>query len=192
MGTNQTTFYSNKGEIAKPGPNYPFYGQDAGYPDAGASYIDNGDGTITDNITGLMWVKARGSKMTWDKAVAGASANSTAGYNDWRMPTIQELYSLFLFSGKNGFGVYSTEGYVPFIDTNILILNMARALETKELSIVRTGRALNTLVLHSTISQPYLALTLPTDAAKATRNILPPQWTKEERCPLCSLCSRQY
>ena len=95
-----------------------FYGQDATYPDNGTSYTDNGDGTITDNITGLMWVKARGSKMTWDEAVAGASTNITGGHKDWRMPTIKELYSLFLHRGVNGSDVMSTAGFIPFINTD--------------------------------------------------------------------------
>ncbi len=116
--TNQTKFYNNNGEISKPSAGDDFYGQDANYTGAMPDYTDNGDGTITDNITGLMWLKARGSKMTWDEAVAGASVNNTGGYDDWRMPTIKELYSLFLFSGINGSSVYSTKGYVPFIDTD--------------------------------------------------------------------------
>ena len=65
-----------------------------------------------------MWVKSRGSKMTWDDAVAGASTNRTGGYDDWRMPTIKELYSLFLHSGVNGSDYMSTAGFVPFIDTD--------------------------------------------------------------------------
>lgn len=117
VGTDQTSFYNNTGEIVAPGVTDPFYGQDASYTDTEPSYTDNGDGTVTDNVTGLTWVKARGSKMTWDDAVAGASTNRTGGFSDWRMPTIQELYSLLLFSGKNGSDFYSTEGYVPYIDT---------------------------------------------------------------------------
>lgn len=116
--TNQTSFFNNSGEISEPSEEDPFYGQDANFSGAMPNYTDHGDGTITDNITGLMWEKERGSKMSWNDAVAGANSNRTGGHNDWRMPTIKELYSLFLFSGKNGYNVFSTEGYVPCIDTD--------------------------------------------------------------------------
>ncbi|QTA80808.1 DUF1566 [Desulfonema limicola] len=117
VGTNQTLFYNNAGEITAPAPGQPYYGQAAFHPGNIPSYTDNGE-TITDNVTGLMWVKARGSKVTWSDAVAGASTNRTAGYSDWRMPTIKELYSLILFSGVNGPDNTNIEGYIPYIDIN--------------------------------------------------------------------------
>ncbi len=39
--------------------------------------------------------------MTYEKAVANASSFNLAGYDDWRLPTIKELYSLILFSGTD-------------------------------------------------------------------------------------------
>ena len=81
------------------------------------SYRDNGDGTTTDLNTGLTWVQARGSKTTFAAALAGAATCRVGGHSDWRMPTIKELYSLILFSGKNGQGFTSTAGFVPFLDT---------------------------------------------------------------------------
>jgi hypothetical protein len=118
VGTNQTKFYNDSGEIAAPAQGKPYYGQNASYPGNVPSYTNNGDGTITDNVTGLMWVQERGSKVTWDIAVAGASTNRTAGYSDWRMPTIKELYSLIRFNGVNGPNNMVTTGFIPFIDTN--------------------------------------------------------------------------
>ena len=41
---------------------------------------DNGDGTVSDLVTGLMWVKARGSKMTWAAAFTNAAACKLAGF----------------------------------------------------------------------------------------------------------------
>jgi hypothetical protein len=118
VDTDQTEFFNNEGKITEPSTNNDFYGQDANFAGEITSYTDNGDGTITDNITGLMWVKERGTKVTWSDAAEGAHSNLTGGYDDWRMQTIKELYSLFLFSGKNGSDVYSTDGYTPFIDTD--------------------------------------------------------------------------
>lgn len=118
VGTNMSKYYNNSGEISAPSAGQSFYGQDAQYKGNTPSYTDNGDGTITDNVTGLMWVKERGDRITWATAVAGASQNKTGNYSDWRMPTIKELYSLIQFSGVNGSDVYSTTGYIPYIDSN--------------------------------------------------------------------------
>jgi hypothetical protein len=117
VGTNQTKFYNDSGEMAAPAKGGAYYGQNASYPGNVPSYTNNGDGTITDNVTGLMWVRERGLKVTWDVAIAGASTNHTAGYKDWRMPTIKELYSLIQFNGVNGPDNKVTMGFTPFIDT---------------------------------------------------------------------------
>ena len=100
--------------ITAPVSGQSFYGQDAQFSGLQPSYRDNGDGTISDLNTGLMWVSARGSKVTWDNAVAGAATNRTGGYSDWRMPTIKELYSLIDFNGKSA----STDAQcIPYINT---------------------------------------------------------------------------
>jgi hypothetical protein len=59
-------------------------------------------------------------KMTYDAAVAGAEDFDLAGYDDWRLPTIKEQYSLILFSGvdPSGYEGTSTDGLVPFINTD--------------------------------------------------------------------------
>ncbi|MEI8206178.1 MAG: DUF1566 domain-containing protein [Kiritimatiellales bacterium] len=114
VGTGQTKCYDNRGEIAPPQAGRPFYGQDAQYPDPVPDYKDNGDGTVSDLNTGLIWVKARGEKISWDAAVAGAKACRVGGYDDWRMPTIKELYSLINFNGGcAGTAASST----PYLDT---------------------------------------------------------------------------
>jgi hypothetical protein len=118
VGTNQTKYYNSTGEISAPANGAAYYGQDPLHPGNVPSYTDNNDGTITDNVTGLMWVKERGSKITWAAAVNGATTNTTGGYSDWRMPTIKELYSLIQFSGVNGPDNMVTTGFTPFIDTN--------------------------------------------------------------------------
>ena len=70
-------------------------------------FTDNGDGTITDNLTGLMWLKDGNcfSDMPWQEAldkVSDLNANAgaytcggyTATYNDWVLPNVNELESL--------------------------------------------------------------------------------------------------
>ena len=81
---------------------------------AQAGYIDNHDGTVTDNGTGLMWQQATApgavpGTYTWEQALAysenlilnndGAWTSGTANlsgakYSDWRLPTAKELVSL--------------------------------------------------------------------------------------------------
>jgi len=80
-------------------------GEDADYLINPPSYTDNGNGTITDNVTGLMWQKADGGEMTLSDAqnYAQNTLNTTnfGGYNDWRMPTIHELMSILRHDRAN-------------------------------------------------------------------------------------------
>lgn len=117
VDTGQEKCYDNFAEIACPQASQTFYGQDAQYQGNQPDYRDNGDGTVTDLNTGLMWRKTPGDKVTCDGAVAGAKDFNLAGYDDWRLPTIKELYSLILFSGTDP-APESVEPAVPFIDTN--------------------------------------------------------------------------
>lgn len=100
VDTDIILFYDDLNEIQEPNPVELFYGQDATYYGNQPSYTDNGDGTITDNVTGLMWQKDMGSKISFAEAAGTASALRLGGYSDWRVPTIKELYSLILFSGQ--------------------------------------------------------------------------------------------
>ena len=113
VDTGQEKCYNNR-EIREPSRDGPFYGQDAQNKGNKPSYRDNGDGTVTDLNTGLMWVRERGKKVTWKDAISGAPACRIGGYTDWRMPTIKELYSLINFTGRQA----RTESEsVPYIDT---------------------------------------------------------------------------
>ena len=58
VDTGQIATYNDHSETAAPGSNDPFFGQDAQVIGLQPSYTDNGDGTITDNVTGLMWQKS--------------------------------------------------------------------------------------------------------------------------------------
>jgi hypothetical protein len=179
VGTNQTKFYSNTSEISEPGINDPFYGQDATYPDAGTNYTDNGDGTITDNITGLMWVKARGSKMTWDEAVAGASTNSTGGHDDWRMPTIKELYSLFLHSGVNGSDYMSTAGFIPFINTDYFDFEYGSGIGDERVIDCQDWSGTE-YVSTTQYNQPTVfGINFGDGRSKGYKKMLPPTWTEK-------------
>ena len=117
--TGQQRCFDNRSEISYPKRGEPFFGQDAQYLGHQPAYRDNGDGTVTDLVTGLMWQKDPGPKKTFEQAVAGASACRVGGYDDWRLPTIKELYSLILFSGEDVDPQGMNTGNLnPFINTD--------------------------------------------------------------------------
>lgn len=115
VDTGQTICTDDWGRVISPLPGDPFYGQDAQYRGPQPAYRDNGDGTISDLNTGLMWARARGSKVTWEAAKTGAADCRVGGHADWRVPTIKELYSLINFNG--GFHL-SVADSVPYLDTH--------------------------------------------------------------------------
>ncbi len=105
--TGQTTCYDSEGDVI----SCEGTGQDgdirAGFPWPTPRFTDNGDGTVTDNLTGLMWLKDAdcfGSR-DWDSALRRVKDfNSNPGdyacweyngkYNDWVLPNVNELDSL--------------------------------------------------------------------------------------------------
>ncbi len=58
------------------------------------SLTDDGDGTVTDNNTGLMWQQADPGSMAWDQALSYCNGLSLGGHTDWRLPNIREIESL--------------------------------------------------------------------------------------------------
>ena len=114
VDTGVTDYYSDTAKISKPSTGNSFYGQDATYNGNQPSYTDNADGTVTDNVTGLMWEQDMGTKMTLEEAIFKANNSKLGGYNDWRVPTIKELYSIIQFTGK----VKGAKAIEMFIDTN--------------------------------------------------------------------------
>ena len=70
------------------------FGEDSDYTINPPSFTDNGNGTVTDNVTGLMWQKTDNGESTWETAVANAPTLSVGGYTDWRLPTPAELLSI--------------------------------------------------------------------------------------------------
>jgi hypothetical protein len=83
------------------------FGEDSDYLIHPPAYRDNGDGTVNDLNTGLVWQQATSSStMNWDNASSYCSGLSLAGYSDWRLPTAYEPQSIVDY-GK----------YMPSIDT---------------------------------------------------------------------------
>ncbi|MBM4388091.1 MAG: DUF1566 domain-containing protein, partial [Deltaproteobacteria bacterium] len=61
-------------------------------------FMDNGDGTVTDNGTGLMWLQEAQDGLIWSEALKYCEDLKFAGYTDWRLPDIKEMASIIDFS----------------------------------------------------------------------------------------------
>ena len=126
-------------------------------------YQDNGDGTITDLETNLMWAQCSGgmlydvgfcqgdsSPVTWNIALENAGASALANHDDWRLPNAKELQTLSILSadGSSGVNAYFTLGEsdthlhsstpYPGNDGNSFQLNLSTGLM---ISRIRTGVA---------------------------------------------------
>jgi hypothetical protein len=69
-------------------------------------FVDNGNGTITDRATGLMWEGGGSPSARIFKRskfyVRKLNEDKFAGYSDWRLPTVEELASLLKKDDNNG------------------------------------------------------------------------------------------
>jgi quinol monooxygenase YgiN len=119
--TGQKLCYNSKGAVipcAATGQDGEFQ---AGEPFPIPRFTDNGDGTVTDNLTDLIWLKNANffGEVTWDQALAKARemAGGTCGLTDdskqgdWRLPNVNELQSILDLS--NSYGPAVTAGH-PF------------------------------------------------------------------------------
>jgi hypothetical protein len=133
VDTGQSKCYDNRNEIAPPKPGQPFYGQDAQFQAHPPSYTISPDGlTVRDNVTALTWQRSpdtdgdgtltRRDKLTLAQAQALPAKLNTGrfgGFEDWRLPSIKELYSLFDARGTDPSGPMEvdTSRLVPYLDT---------------------------------------------------------------------------
>jgi hypothetical protein len=133
VDSGQVKCYDNFREISCPAPGSPFYGQDSQFNGNQPGYTLSADAlTVYDIVTGLTWQRSPDinsdgvlditDKLTWPLAQNRPAALNTSkfgGFNDWRLPTIKELYSLIQFTGTDpNLNNNSTAGLIPFIDTN--------------------------------------------------------------------------
>ena len=82
---------------------------------------DNGDGTVSDLASGLVWQQASSKGMDWEDALAYCKNAKTAGYDDWRLPGVKELQVLVDYSG-----------YFPAIDPMFSCTEMINEGGTKD------------------------------------------------------------
>ncbi len=92
------------------------YNKKFGIPDK-TRFADNGDGTVTDSITKLMWQKNENERMNWYDAMKHCNDLDLGGFNDWRLPNIKELNSILDLTYSEGWWYYReffpADGLVP-------------------------------------------------------------------------------
>jgi hypothetical protein len=92
------------------------YMDDGDYTINPPSYTDNGNGTVTDNVTSLVWQQQDDDVgRTWDEAKSYCGSLELAGYTDWRLPNITEIGSIINYGTYNP-GIDST--YFPNTKSN--------------------------------------------------------------------------
>ncbi len=64
-------------------------------------FVDNGDGTVADTLTGLMWQQQTVGPMTWESALTYCENLSLGLTDDWRLPNRNELQSLVDYDRYN-------------------------------------------------------------------------------------------
>jgi len=102
VGLSVSLSYGHPAEIWQTGQKTTYATGDDGDLEKGvfgpvARFTDHGNGTITDNLTGLMWTKnanLAGGTKTWQEALDYVKTLNTGGYSDWRLPNRKELFSL--------------------------------------------------------------------------------------------------
>ncbi len=120
VDTAQHAAFGDRRSIDLPSAGQAYYGQDANYQGNAPAYQGNSDGTVSDQVTGLMWTQDPGEKMTYDEAMRGAEKCRVGGYADWRLPSIKELYSLIQFNGVDpGPRSLDSAKLTPFIDADV-------------------------------------------------------------------------
>lgn len=123
-------------------------------------FIQNADGTITDNLSGLMWKQQPlQDSLNWESALQIAEETNSAGANDWRLPNIKELQSINdeeysnpsinpVFNGQITAGKYWSSTSLPnqttkawYLDTRFGITTYALKTDKLKVVLVRTANA---------------------------------------------------
>lgn len=103
VDTQQAKCFDNAGTtITCPQQGQTYYGQDAQYSSVAPNYTNNGDGTVTDHNSGLLWQRKHSEKIEYEEADDYCDALVLGEVSDWRVPTIKEIYSLIDFNGYTG------------------------------------------------------------------------------------------
>ena len=135
--TGQTSCYDTDGLVI----NCAGTGQDGEYSINPMSFTDNGNGTVRDNVTTLIWQQADDAvARTWQGAIDYCDDLTLGGATNWRLPSRRELMSIvdyarypsinpvfngttasyywsstpFAFNPENAWGVWFINGFVKY------------------------------------------------------------------------------
>ncbi len=97
------------------------FGEDNDYNINTPFYINNGNGTVTDTITGLIWQQTDGGEMTIENAAIYCDTLTLGGFTNWRLPTAKESFSILNHQNNN-----------PAIDINFFTKTAAEYWWTSE------------------------------------------------------------
>lgn len=124
IDTYQNKCFDTKNQIQCPSQGQDYFGQDSQYQSEEPTYKDNWDWTITDLNSGLMWQQDPWEKQSYYDAVNWVKDFELAWYDDWRVPTIKELYSLMNFDWEDihSESQYSSD-YKPFINIEYFVFS---------------------------------------------------------------------
>jgi len=113
VDTAQVYCFDDKGSVITcPQRGEKFFGQDAQYIGLQPAYRNNGDGTVSDLNTGLLWQKAHNAKRVgYYEAKRDCEALALSSKHDWRLPSLKELFSIADFSGSQGTGCFYLDSH---------------------------------------------------------------------------------
>jgi hypothetical protein len=102
--------------------------------------IDGSGECISDRLTGLMWLRNnRGltgdQEFNWDGALKFTSAGNWCGYNDWRIPNINELRSLINYGAVNNLDWLTRQGFSIHSSYNGMIASSTTGLKVPSVDV---------------------------------------------------------
>lgn len=100
----------------------------AGLPIPVPRFTDNNNGTVTDNLTGLTWLRNANlfGEVTWDDALAKANGlaagigglNDGSAAGDWRLPNVNEFQSLLDLDNTSGPAIAPDSPFFNLVPSN--------------------------------------------------------------------------
>lgn len=140
----------------------------AGVAPPSTRFVNNGDGTVTDNMTGLMWVQNANAigtvhtdfdsdgAVTWANALSFVSAfndgtydcDVTTTYSDWRLPTLNELETLVNYGQDETYTWLNDQGFSN-VESHNYLSGTTRAFDTTYSWGININQSSSTLCLKS-------------------------------------------